>query len=139
LSPSSEKIIIINGAGISVNAGYELKLVCKFLPSILIYLVPTFKDMRKSKQTSFDRSLYSSSKKMINFHSTIRGVCERLHSDLTEPSAFHKVINELAWTCPHFRHYTQNIDYVERLLPDLDAKTVRLYGRVNQARYEIYN
>ena len=95
--------------------------------------------MRKSKQTSFDRSLYSSSEKMISFHSTVRDICKRLHSDLTEPLAFHKVIDKFARTRPHFRHYTQNIDCVERLLPDLDAKTVRLHGRVDQARCEIYN
>ena len=95
--------------------------------------------MRKSKQTSFDRSLYSSPEEMISFHSTVRGMCERLHSDLTEPSAFHKVMDELARTRPHFRHYTQNIDCVERLLPDLDGKTVRLHGRVDQARCGICN
>jgi NAD-dependent SIR2 family protein deacetylase len=95
--------------------------------------------MRKSKQTSFDRSLYSSSEEMTSFHSTVRGMSERLHSDLTEPSPFHKVLDELARTCPRFRHYTQNIDCVERLLPDLDAKTIRLHGRVDQARYGICN
>jgi len=111
LMRSSEKIVVISGAGISVSAGF-----------------PTFEDMRKSKQISFDRYLYSSSEEMTSFHSTVRGMCERLHSDLTEPSPFHKVMDELARTCPHFRHYTQNIDCVERLLPDLDAKTVRLHG-----------
>jgi len=136
---SSEKIIVISGAGISVSAGCELKLVCKIPSSILIYLVPTFEDMRKSKQTSFDRSLYSSSEEIISFHSTVRGMCERLYSDLTQPSPFHKVIDELARTRPHFRHYTQNIDCVERLLPDLDAKTIRLYSRVDQARCGICN
>jgi hypothetical protein len=35
--------------------------------------------------------------------------------------------------------YTQNIDYVERLLPDLDAKTICIYSRVDQARYGICN
>lgn len=59
--------------------------------------------------------------------------------DSTEPSPFHKVMNELARTCPHFRHYTQNIDCVERLLPDLDAKTIRFHGRVDQARCGICN
>lgn len=119
---SSEKIVVISGAGISVSAGF-----------------PTFEDMRKSKQTSFDRSLYSSSEEMTSFHSTVRGMCERLHSDLTEPSAFHKVMDELARTRPHFRHYTQNIDCVERLLLDLNAKTIRLHGRVDQARCGICN
>ena len=102
---SSEKIVVISGAGISVSAGCELKLVCKIPSSILIYLVPTFEDMRKSKKTSFNRSLYSSSDEITGFHSTVRGMCERLHSDLTEPLPFHKDIGKLAQTRPHFRHY----------------------------------
>jgi NAD-dependent SIR2 family protein deacetylase len=40
---------------------------------------------------------------------------ERLYSDLTEPSPFHKVMDKLARTS-HFRHYTENIDCAERLL-----------------------
>jgi NAD-dependent SIR2 family protein deacetylase len=95
--------------------------------------------MRKSKKTSFNRSLYSSSDEITGFYSTVRDMCKRLHSDLTEPSPFHKVMDGLARTRPHFRHYTQNIDCVERLLPNLDAKTVRLHGRVDQARCEICN
>jgi NAD-dependent histone deacetylase SIR2 len=66
-------------------------------------------------------------------------MCERLHLDLIKPSLFHKVLDELARTRPHFRHYTQNIDCVERLLPDLDAKTIRLHGRADQSRCEICN
>jgi NAD-dependent histone deacetylase SIR2 len=95
--------------------------------------------MRKSGQTSFDRSLYLSSSEITRFNSTVRGMCEHLQSDLTEPSPFHKVMDELARTRPHFRHYTQNIDCVERLLPDLEAKTIRLHGRADQARCEICN
>ncbi|KAG9228567.1 DHS-like NAD/FAD-binding domain-containing protein [Amylocarpus encephaloides] len=81
----SKKIIVITGAGISVSAGF-----------------PTFKDMRKSKQTSFDRSLYYSIEEITSFHFTVRGMCERLYSTLTEPSPFHKVLDELTRTCPHF-------------------------------------
>lgn len=106
---------------------------------MLIYLVPTFNDMRKSKQTSFDRSLYSSSDEIIRFHATVRGMFERLHSDLTEPSPFHKVMDELARSRPHFQHYTQNIDCIEHMLPDLDGKTIRLHGRVDQARCQKCN
>lgn len=119
---SSKKIVVISVAGISASADF-----------------PTFADMQKSKQTSFDRSLYSPSGEMISFHPTFRGMCERLHSDLTESSHFHKVMDELGRTRPHFWHYTQNIDCVERLLPDLDAKTIRLHGRVDQARCGICN
>lgn len=96
---------------------------------MLIYLVPTFEDMRKSKKTSFNRSLYSSSSEITGFLSTVRDMCEQSNSG--EPSPFYKVIDELARTRPYFRHYTQNINCVERLSPDLDAKTIHLYGRVN--------
>lgn len=44
--------------------------------------------MRKSKETSFDRSLYSSSDEILRFYSTVRGMSERRHSDLTEASPF---------------------------------------------------
>jgi len=98
---------------------------------MLIYLVPTFKDIQKSKQTSFNRSLYSSFDKIISFHSIVCGMYKRLHSDLTEPLPFHKDIGKLAQTRPHFRHYIQNINCIERLIPNLNAKTVRLYSRVD--------
>ncbi|KAM0144026.1 hypothetical protein ACHAO1_000305 [Botrytis cinerea] len=54
---SSKKIVVISVAGISANADF-----------------PTFADMQKSKQTSFDRSLYSPSGEMISFHPTFRGM-----------------------------------------------------------------
>jgi NAD-dependent SIR2 family protein deacetylase len=135
---SSKKIVVISGAGISASAGCELSsFVTSFINTD--FLVPTFEDIRNSKQTSFNRSLYSSSDEITGFYSIVHGMYERLHSDLTEPSPFHKVMDELARTRPYFRHYTQNIDCVERLLPDLDAKTIRLHGRVDQARCGICN
>jgi NAD-dependent SIR2 family protein deacetylase len=87
--------------------------------------------MRKSKHTSFDRSLCSSFDEIIRFYSIVCDMSERLYSDLAEPSPFYKVMDKLARACLYFRHYTQNINYVERLLPDLDATTIRLYSRVD--------
>ncbi|KAF8861555.1 DHS-like NAD/FAD-binding domain-containing protein, partial [Acephala macrosclerotiorum] len=104
----------------------------------LVTFVPTFEDMRKSKQTSFYRSLYSSSDEIIRFYATVRGILERLHSDLTAPLPFHKVMDELAQSRPYFQHYTQNIDCIEHMLPDLDGKTIRLHGRVDQAKCQKY-
>jgi hypothetical protein len=46
---SCEKIVVISGAGVSVSTGCELKLISEILLPMLIYLVPTFEDMRKSK------------------------------------------------------------------------------------------
>jgi hypothetical protein len=37
--------------------------------------------------------------------------------DLTKPLPFYKVIDKLTRTYPYFWHYTQNINYVKRLLP----------------------
>jgi hypothetical protein len=91
----SEKIIIISGAGISISAGYKLKLVYKIPLLILIYLVPTFKGMQKSKQTSFNHSLYSSFKEITSFYSIVRDIYKRLYSDLIEPLPFYKVIDKL--------------------------------------------
>jgi NAD-dependent SIR2 family protein deacetylase len=64
---------------------------------------------------------------------------DRLYSDSTEPSSFHKVMDELARSCSDFQHYTQNIDCLEQLLPDLEAKTVRLHGQIDQARCGMCN
>jgi hypothetical protein len=56
---------------------------------------------------------------------------KRLYLDLTEPLPFYKVIDELAQTRSYFRYYIQNINYVKRLLSNLNTKIVRLYNRVN--------
>ncbi|CZR67361.1 uncharacterized protein PAC_17260 [Phialocephala subalpina] len=60
---SSGKIVVISGAGIAANAGF-----------------PTFQDMRKSKQTRFDRFLYSVDE-TIDFYSTACTMFEHLHLD----------------------------------------------------------
>ncbi|KAH6694378.1 DHS-like NAD/FAD-binding domain-containing protein, partial [Leptodontidium sp. MPI-SDFR-AT-0119] len=114
---SSRKVVVISGAGISANAGF-----------------PTFQQIRKSKQTSFDRSLYSSSVEATQFHSTVCSMFAHTKSDSCQPTPFHKTMATLAHEHRLLLHITQNIDCVEQRLPDLDAKTIRLHGRVDQMR-----
>ncbi|KAI9046431.1 hypothetical protein LZ554_009564 [Drepanopeziza brunnea f. sp. 'monogermtubi'] len=64
---SSRKVVVINRAGISTNAGF-----------------PTFQQMRKSKRVSFHQSLYSSLVEATQFHSTI---CSYSHPSRRSPTS----------------------------------------------------
>ena len=59
---------------------------------------------------------------------------QRSFSITAEPSKFHLFMNQLASEGRLLRHYTQNVDCLERLLPALEERTVRLHGQVDQAR-----
>ncbi|KAH6666144.1 DHS-like NAD/FAD-binding domain-containing protein [Halenospora varia] len=118
----SKKIVVITGAGISANAGF-----------------PTFQEMRKSEHTSFDRSLYFSAEETGAFHSTICTMFEHLRSDSCQPTKFHNTLEELARSGQLLCHLTQNIDCMEQRLPNLEARTIRLHGQINQARCQKCN
>ena len=62
------------------------------------------------------------------------GLFNHLQADSTRPTQFHELIQELANEHRLLRHYTQNIDCLEKSLPRLEARTVRLHGRVDQLR-----
>lgn len=51
-----------------------------------------------------------------------------------EPTKFHVFMNQLANEGRLLRHYTQNVDCLERLLPALEKRTVRLHGQVDRGR-----
>ncbi|KAL5312998.1 hypothetical protein ACEPPN_019424 [Leptodophora sp. 'Broadleaf-Isolate-01'] len=119
---SSRKVVVISGAGISANAGFS-----------------TFQQMRKSERVSFDRSLYSLPVEAAKFHSTICSMFARTQSDACQPTPFHKTMATLAQKHKLTLHIAQNIDCVEQRLPDLEAKTVRLHGRVDQMRCQKCN
>ncbi|KAH9205222.1 DHS-like NAD/FAD-binding domain-containing protein [Leptodontidium sp. 2 PMI_412] len=95
--------------------------------------------MRKSKCVSFHRSLYSSSVEATQFHSTVCSMFAHTKSDLCQPTPFHKTMATLAQEHKLTLHITQNVDCVEQRLPDLDAKTIRLHGRVDQMRCQKCN
>ncbi|KAL5315181.1 hypothetical protein ACEPPN_017832 [Leptodophora sp. 'Broadleaf-Isolate-01'] len=114
LLQSSRKVVIISGAGILANAGFS-----------------TFQQMRKSRRVAFHRSLYSSSVEATQFHSTVCSMFVRTKSDLCQPTPFHKAMATLADDHRLLLHITQNVNCVEQRLPDLDAKTIRLHGRVD--------
>ena len=51
-----------------------------------------------------------------------------------EPTAFHRLMAHIAGENRLLRHYTQNIDGVERFSSPLVDRTVRLHGEVSRAR-----
>ncbi|KAH8792199.1 DHS-like NAD/FAD-binding domain-containing protein [Hyaloscypha sp. PMI_1271] len=116
----SERIVVFTGAGISSNGGF-----------------PTFQEMRKSKKASFDRSLYLSADETRRFHSTILEMFDHLQSESFRPPAFHRFMDMLARERRLLRHITQNFDCIEQQLPALEAKTIRLHGKLTQMRCQI--
>lgn len=62
---------------------------------------------------------------------------KHLSLDSTRPTSFHGLMDELARSRSYFQHITLNIDCLESKLPDLEAKTVRIQGQVNQARCQL--
>ncbi|PVH70126.1 DHS-like NAD/FAD-binding domain-containing protein, partial [Cadophora sp. DSE1049] len=119
----SEKIVVISGAGISANAGCD----------------SNFQELRKSKMAPLDRSLYFFAQDIRRFHSTILELFERLQSDSCMPTPFHRLMDNLAHEQRLLHHITQNFDCVEQQLPALEAKTVRLHGRLDQMRCQKCN
>ncbi len=86
-----------------------------------------------------DRSLYFFSQDIRRFHSTILKLFEHLQSDSCMPTPFHRLMDSLAHEQRLLHHITQNFDCVEQRLPALEAKTVRLYGRLDQMRCQKCN
>ncbi len=94
--------------------------------------VPDFQTIRKSARTSFDISVYNSPVETDRFHTMIRNM-SRLSAQ-AEPTSFHRFLDGLAHNGCLLRHYTQNIDCIERRLPNLWGKTVQLHGRIDKAK-----
>ena len=55
------------------------------------------------------------------------------------PTPFHRLMDNLAQERRLLHHITQNFDCVEQRLPALEAKTVRLHGRLDQMRCQKCN
>lgn len=94
----------------------------------------TFQELRKTRMVPYDRSLYFSSQDTVRFHSTIIIFFEHLKSDSCMPTPFHRLLDNLAQEQRLLYHITQNFDCAEQRLPALEAKTVRLHGRLDQMR-----
>lgn len=94
-------------------------------------VVPDFRTMRKSSQSTLHISAYDSSEATGRFHTLIRNI-SRLSAS-ARPTNFHMFLHKLALGGHLLRHYTQNVDCVEGHLPELWAKTVQLHGRIDQA------
>ena len=107
--------VALSGAGISVNADGQ----CSRWPSCLStnIPVPDFWTLRKPSQGLFDISVYNTSDGIKRFHTLICDIARR--SLEAKPTTFHKFLDTLAARGNLLRHYIQNIDYIERRLPDL--------------------
>jgi len=90
--------------------------------------------MKKSRGTSFDRTVYYHKEAQAKYMSTVSSMLNDLHLGVLKPTLFHKSLEKLARGGQMLQHYTQNIDCIEQLLPDLEAKTTRLHGQVDQMR-----
>lgn len=87
--------------------------------------------MRRSGSNPFDASVYSSPEATAAFHDIIRELSQR--SSVAKPTPFHQFLDRLARSGHLLRHYTQNIDFIERYMFDLRQKTVQLHGRIDEA------
>ena len=130
LLQKKKHIIVMSGAGISVNAGSKSSSLPHFL-QVLTMSVPDFQSLRKSEKSSFDISVYNSAADTAGFHTMICNL-SRLSSQ-AKPTAFHYFLDGLASNGRLIRHYTQNIDCIEHQLPNLGERTVQLHGRIDEA------
>lgn len=96
------------------------------------FKVPGFQTIRKSAQTTFDMSVYSSPVETDRSHTMVRNM-SRLSAQ-AEPTLFHCFLDGLARNGCLLRHYTQNINCIELRLPNLWQKTVQLHGRIDKAK-----
>ena len=127
-----KKIVVVSGAGISVNAGSKppLSVLVTIKADVSYFEVPDFQTMRKSGQVCFDRSVYASSIGMVQLHNVLRDLW-KLSTQAT-PTVFHMLMDTIARDGRLLRHYTQNVDCIEQRLPDLSKRTVQLHGRIDE-------
>lgn len=124
-----KKIVVVSGAGISVNAGSKPPLSVSITTKADVsYLeVPDFQTMRKSGQASFDRSVYASSIAMAQLHNMLRDLWKL--STQAAPTVFHLFIDAIARDGRLLRHYTQNVDCIEQRLPEFSKCTAPRQNR----------
>ena len=96
--------------------------------------VPDFRTLRAGQGTQNLSyiSAYNTAKDTSHLHKFIRTLL-RL-STSAEPSKFHDFLGKIASSGQLLRHYIQNINCIEELLPALWNRTIQLYGRIDQTR-----
>ena len=127
-----KKVVVISGAGLSVNAGSKPSRPLDLCKSNAVSQVPDFQTLRGSARSSFDASVYCSGAETRRFYAMLYDL--QRQSMRATPTAFHHFVDSLARNGSLLRHYTQNIDCIESRLPNLEKKTLRLHGRIDQAR-----
>jgi NAD-dependent histone deacetylase SIR2 len=130
----SRRLIVVVGAGISVQAG---------IPDFRSRagLFKTIKDelsLRSSGKDMFDASVYQDHDSTSNFHQTVRDL-HRLCQNC-KPTPLHRYLNQIASDGRLCRLYTQNIDCLDTQLENLETKvpleapwpqTIQLHGSLN--------
>lgn len=131
----SKKIVVITGAGISVNSG-----IPDFRSSNGLFQGLASKSNGSGKNL-FDYNVFRNTDSIGKFEKMI----EKLYnlSKISKPSPFHLMIDNLSNQGRLLRLYTQNIDCLDIQLPNLkteiplsfnknsNPKTVQLHGNIN--------
>ena len=96
--------------------------------------VPDFRTLRAGQGTQnlFHISTYNTAKDTSHLHKLVRTLSRP--STSAEPSKSHDFLGKIASSGHLLRHYTQNVDCIEKLLPALWNRTIQLHGRIDQAR-----
>lgn len=95
-------------------------------------IVRDFRTTQNSGQASLDISAYDSPEATARLHDSVRALSG--YSAQAKPTQFHCFLDRLAQSGRLLRHFTQNIDCIERNLSCLWEKTVQLHGRIDQAK-----
>jgi NAD-dependent histone deacetylase SIR2 len=131
----SKKIAVVTGAGISVASG-----IPDFRSSNGLFQgLKSTTSAGSNGRALFDSSVYSSGETTAKFHAMIN----QLHNmtQESEPTEFHRFLDEISSDGRLLRHYTQNIDCLESKLQNLGTTvpikqtppyppTIQLHGTI---------
>jgi NAD-dependent histone deacetylase SIR2 len=98
-------------------------------------IVPDFRTIKNSGEASFDISAYNSPETTKRLHDSVRALSR--FSAQAKPTQLHYFLDRLAQSGRLLRHFTQNVDCIERQLSHLWEKTVQLHGRIDQVKCQL--
>lgn len=113
---TKKKIVILNGAGISVNSGGGLRCSRPRPPTLTCSIVPAF---GRSMRHIFDISTFQTEDSTRRFLAVAKELWQQCSSATTSP--FHRYIGHLAQQGRLLRQYSQNVDWIEDKLSSLST------------------